>query len=642
VKVVDLPLAGGELLAAAELETGTIAALTDEVVAIQGEALAASGEQTPRPDVERRNGLGQFTRAYNHARRRKRGEEIASYLRPAAEKGQAKVPSWARFTHESPETLDAKLRMLSLGWMVAETPGWEALRAPRVAGLEPLCGFAYLPSTLAKFTSALAQSEAGPRLLRAVGVRGHEVAQAHWGEAGAMAALYVDNHVKEIWTSLFTLSGKVSHLSRVMPCLTTTYVHTGAGTPQVVSVQSGSAPLAPRLLELVKQVETTLGGVVKRAVVIDGEGSTFDLLDQFARSRRVIVTPLKPSRVDDLEFSYSRGSYYRPYRDQDHLRVGEVVLTQKSTGRSLRMGALRVKRAHRESDTVLLTTGLALGMEGRDLADLYFARWPLQENAFKEGAVVQLNRHRGNCGRIISNVAVVTEWERLSKREGQDTQKLKGEQAQEKQLRLAEQEAIRAAERAEARLAVRRRRLEALLDAGRVEGRQLGRAALEQQQAIRERERAEKARQKAEKKAQENRDRQHRFETQIQDAREQQVKLEPQKRIRQLDAALDSVLTATKLAAMMLITFVLREYLTVDAMNPQTFASRVMTVRGRKEIRAEEERVFFYENPRDPETNQALKVACRELNRRKLQRGGRLLIYETSPPSERDRPGQFD
>ena len=109
-----------------------------------------------------------------------------------------------------------------------------------------------------------------------------------------------------------------------------------------------------------------------------------------------------------------------------------------------------------------------------------------------------------------------------------------------------------------------------------------------------------------------------------------------------MDAALDSVLTATKLAAMMLITFVLREYLTVDAMNPQTFASRVMTVRGRKEIRAEEERVFFYENPRDPETTQALKVACRELNRRKLQRGGRLLIYETSPPSERDRPGQFD
>jgi hypothetical protein len=38
-----------------------------------------------------------------------------------------------------------------------------------------------------------------------------------------MAALYIDNHAKEVWSSLFTQSGKVAHLNRVMPCITTTY-----------------------------------------------------------------------------------------------------------------------------------------------------------------------------------------------------------------------------------------------------------------------------------------------------------------------------------------------------------------------------------------------------------------------------------
>jgi hypothetical protein len=214
VKVIDLPLAGGELLAAAETETGGIAALTDEVVQIAEQATAASVGQTPVKDVARRSARGQFTVTYNRARRRKRGEEVASYLRMAEEKAEGRVPSWPRFVHEQPETIDAKLRMLVSGWMVVGSKGWDALRAPDVAGLESLTGFAYMPSTLAKFVSALAISGAAQPLIEAVGRRWHEVAQERWQEPGAMAALYIDNHTKEVWSSLFTQSGKVARHDR--------------------------------------------------------------------------------------------------------------------------------------------------------------------------------------------------------------------------------------------------------------------------------------------------------------------------------------------------------------------------------------------------------------------------------------------
>lgn len=85
-EVIELPLAGGELLAAAETETGGIAALTNEVVRIAEEALEASKGKTPAKDLAGRNDDGQFTARYNRARRRKRGEQIASYLRTAEEK----------------------------------------------------------------------------------------------------------------------------------------------------------------------------------------------------------------------------------------------------------------------------------------------------------------------------------------------------------------------------------------------------------------------------------------------------------------------------------------------------------------------------------------------------------------------------
>lgn len=71
VEVIELPLAGSELLAAAETETGGIAALTDAVVKLAEQAIAASAGQTPAKDLERRNANGPFTDRYNRARSRR-------------------------------------------------------------------------------------------------------------------------------------------------------------------------------------------------------------------------------------------------------------------------------------------------------------------------------------------------------------------------------------------------------------------------------------------------------------------------------------------------------------------------------------------------------------------------------------------
>ena len=105
-------------------------------------------------------------------------------------------------------------------------------------------------------------------------------------------------------------------------------------------------------------------------------------------------------------------------------------------------------------------------------------------------------------------------------------------------------------------------------------------------------------------------------------------KLGHQRTIRQLDVALDSVLTAAKLTCALLITFALREYLVTMPMTPHTFVSRLFGIRGRREVRHDEERIYFYQNPRDPEVNAALADACLRLNKRRLSLGERQLRYE--------------
>ena len=632
-EVEELDVAGAELLKAAELDTGGIAALTDAVEEMAAEVQVGSGDE-PKTGGNALRDEGKLTAEYNRARKRDDGEVIASYLRPAMEKGRSKVAADFGFVEQSREALERKVGALVYEPIVNPGQGWDGLRSVAGELLEPLVGYAYMPATLQKLSSELAQLGAGRRLLRVVGVHWHEVATEHWGEPGTMVALYVDNHAKEVWSTLFTKAGKVSHRSRVMPCITTTYVQTGAGTPVVVHSQSGSAPLAPRLAELVEEAERRLDKDVRRAVVIDAEGSTYDILESFARQQRVIVTPCKPSTFADLELRYSPGSYYRPYRERDELRVATATLRHKSTDREQEIGVLLVRREHRDSPFALLTTGLALGFQGRALADLYFKRWPLQENFFKDGAALGLDRHRGNCGQMVTNVAVATELEQLEVRLLAAEEKLGDLTAQLPPLQHAFEAADRAHGEAIIEQAVERQQLDQLIEHGETGTAAFSKAAVAHHAALAVAETTGTARDQARTKLERRQSQRDKKLDAIEQMTARVTELEPMREIRQLDVGLDTVLTAMKLTLAMLVTFVLREYLPTAGMGTETFLNRIFTLRGRRETTADREHIVIYDNPRDPRANAAVVEACEILNERHLVRDDRTLSFavEHRPP----------
>lgn len=627
VAIEELALAGGELLKAAEQEVGVVAALTDEIERLGREVKAGSGGEEKTGSGALRDENGKLTAAYNRARTRRTGQAIAPYLRPAPERGRKKVAADFSFIEQSRQAVQRKVGGLVFEPVVNPGRGWDGLRSTAGEHLETLVGYAYMPATLQKLASEFAQLGAGPRLVKTVGIRWHEVATERWGEPGEIAALYVDNHAKEVWSSLFTKAGKVSHRSRVMPCITTTYVQTGAGTPVVVQSRSGSSPLAPQLGELVNEAEQRLGHDVRRAVVIDSEGSVFDILASFERQGRVIVTPCRATQLRELKLRYSPGSYYRPYREHDELRVANATLCHKSTGRELELGALLVRRDGRESPMVLLTTGLALGFKGRALADLYFERWPLQENFFKDGVALGLDRHRGNCARMVTNVAVATELESLEVRLGQAEAKLGGLTAELSSVAEAAKQAEMSHRAAALELSVRRQEVDRLVASGEVGSRAFSEVSLAHHAALVASEATGPSASEATQRLEEHLARREEALDSIEKMSARVTELEPMRTIRQLDVSLDTVLTAAKLALALLIAFVLREYVPSDRMSTETFLYRLMTTRGRRELTKQRERIVFYANQRDPRTNAALAEACEQLNRRGLVRDDRELRF---------------
>lgn len=298
-----------------------------------------------------------------------------------------------------------------------------------------------------------------------------------------------------------------------------------------------------------------------------------------------------------------------------------------------------IRRNDGSGQFVLLTNGPELGVAGKVMAFAYLERWGVQENSFKyAAAAVKLSQHRGNCGRIVSNVAVVTELEKLEGRIVTNEEKLGELTAAHDVSEHAAEQARNEHTEAIFELSRGRELVDELRETEGVAADQLAEAAVAYHEAVKRAEATGPVRAQAEQKLENNRRGRQEHLATIEQLMSQLDTLEPRVEIRQLDVALDSVLTSFKLVAFLLISFVLREYLSIRKMTAETFVSRVLPYRGRREVRPAEEVVVFYENPRDPEMNDALSHACDDLNGREISRSGRRLRYRMEQPQEKSRP----
>jgi hypothetical protein len=97
---------------------------------------------------------------------------------------------------------------------------------------------------------------------------------------------------------------------------------------------------------------------------------------------------------------------------------------------------------------------------------------------------LDLDEHRGNCGRMVANVAVVTKLDRLEARAKRDGETLAELQAEQATLSATAAAAAQADRRAQAALATRRRRLDDRVESERTDGAAFVRVSIDHQQAL--------------------------------------------------------------------------------------------------------------------------------------------------------------
>ena len=633
-----LELGGMKLIEAAVEQTGYLRAMTEGLI-VQRDT-ATQGESTGTGDTSDRDEFGRFLTSYNDRYRKGPEDVIGPGFASVQSKREGAEPQRFHIARASEKVVERKLMALLVSPLLGNGR-WDGIRVPRGNLLGELCGFPYMPSTLELFTRELKYLGVSSTLWE-IHARLWLDQTRHWGQESRATVVYVDETNKPLWTNLFSQPTAVSSVGRVMPGLDTVGFHTGYGVPLWFTTYSGRAPLVKMVPELLDRLERNLDGAqVGRIVVIDAEGNSVRFLKGLEQGTpaRAWVTRLKPSMVKGKRI-FNRTNF-RPYRKGDRVRIGECDFNHPDGG-TFRMRVVEVERRKKGNTTYLGASVLLREQDWKpqEIADLYFDRWPCQEANFRAvNQAVGLKDIHGYGKQLVENVSVVTRLDKLDKQIAR---------LEERQENASQQKMCHALALAETRqeLAERQRdfkSVERYVDERMAGGHRITpklRTATQQRRTLSKdiSRRAAKV-ERLERKQQENAAATNRIEADMNRCRDKRGELESRRTILKSDVELDSLFSLMKVGLVLLVTFVLKEYLGSARMDPVTFLERFATLPAKLRKTPDFEILSFEYNQRDPEVMALLAEQCEAINaRRLLMRSGRILRIHVDPAPPPRRP----
>lgn len=632
-EVERLVFAGATLLLAMDEQVGLSREMAEAIQAA-ATVVAEAPEVEPVPEADgARDERGRFTAVYNEANARE-DAALGPAFRSVAQKRREVDLGARRLAGEGAGTIQRKCQALfALPYLAdnGKTVEVDDYRAHH--GLAEACGHGYEGETLERFlrdakylglADPLMEFHAGFWLRHEPRVKGEEAPAAFF--------IYVDGSTKALWTDKFTKAGKVTSNGRIMPCLDQVLVHTGTGTPIFWQTVSGHASLVTHLPVVLDEVEAKVGNgwCADRIVVMDGEGCAVGLMRRLKDAERDFITILKPSRIPKL--SEVRGlSEWAPYREGDEIAEGYVTLRDSKDGTSFDVRIVLVRRLRAGQTSCLVTSVDAETLTAAEVADGYYGRWPQQELRFKTFGTAHFKGVKGYGKELVTNVAVVTELEKLQARRPKLLTRIERQGAAVKTAKKALSQQRLALNAAKAR---RRRHDERVADELLV-AQPDPIAVWDQVEVIKaERDRhaaamagveeAEAAHQAAAAKLAETRASLPKLDARI-------AELESRREIHRADTELDRIVTVYKLGFVLLCELVLREWFGGTRISLATFMRQVLTLPGTRTVEGFQEHVKLA-CPPNPEVREMLEAACKHVNGLKLRRNGLVLRLAVEPP----------
>jgi hypothetical protein len=258
--------------------------------------------------------------------------------------------------------------------------------------------------------------------------------------------VFIDGHFKAVWTLKNIPRGKHGMMDRVMTGLAQVFLNGPEGHPLLHTTHPGDMALKDHVLPHVQEFERAVGREVVNLVVVDNEGCSQEMFEEFAklrgpRERKVhLVTLVRKNQYrypEDfgVRVQEDDGTTHRPLQDGDfqpfhrdrrgrvtsRVALAEFNYLANANRRGLK-GELTVRcavvrKVRVDKTTVIVTDAPWETMpSGEWLARCYYDRWPCQEARFKEMAwLCNLNVNHGFGKDEVPNRMVLKQLDEVSR-----------------------------------------------------------------------------------------------------------------------------------------------------------------------------------------------------------------------------------
>ena len=222
-------------------------------------------------------------------------------------------------------------------------------------------------------------------------------------------AVYVDGHFKAVWTLKNIPKGKHGMMVRIMPGIEQVVLNSKDGHPLLHRTCPGDRHLTKELLPIVEDFETTIGREVTNVVVVDGECCSlnqfkeFDEINKDRKMNTYLLTMMDSNQYTFEDYQIKDGNELRsvkycdfePYKYNSKGKIKSWVTlvefdylsnaNRKRKNKTTYMVRCSVVKKRKNKLSVIVTNQPYDEItSGKELADLYYNRWPCQEAKFKE------------------------------------------------------------------------------------------------------------------------------------------------------------------------------------------------------------------------------------------------------------------
>lgn len=266
------------------------------------------------------------------------------------------------------------------------------------------------------------------------------------GELEEGMTVFIDGHFKAVWTLKNIPRGKHGMMDRVMTGLAQVFLNGPRGHPLLHTTHPGDMALKDHILPHVQEFERAVGGEVVNLVVVDNEGCSREMFEDFAKMsehRELKIHLVTLARKNQYRFPEDfgvrvdgdGGTTHRPLEDGDfhpfhkdrkgrvtsRVALAEFNYLSNDNRRGLKGELLLrcavVRKVRVDKTTVIVTDApWETISSGEWLARCYYDRWPCQEARFKEMAwLCNLNVNHGFGKDEVPNRMALKQVEKLSR-----------------------------------------------------------------------------------------------------------------------------------------------------------------------------------------------------------------------------------